>query len=114
MHYPLVSDARSLIWLANQNSITPHVWISRVPKLDQPDLCVFDLDPSEEDPAALRTAVLAVRELLDEFGLPSFVKTSGSKGFHILVPLKARATPRARGASRTARARCWSSASPRS
>jgi bifunctional non-homologous end joining protein LigD len=86
-HYPLANDARSLVWFANQNSITPHVWISRVPKLDQPDLCVFDLDPSEEDPAALRTAALAVRDLLDEFGLPSFVKTSGSKGFHILVPL---------------------------
>jgi bifunctional non-homologous end joining protein LigD len=73
--------------MANQNSITPHVWISRVPTLYQPDLCVFDLDPSEEDPAALRTAALAVRDLLDEFALPSFVKTSGSKGFHIVIPL---------------------------
>jgi len=87
VHYPLVGDARSLVWLANQNSITPHVWISRVPKLHQPDLCVFDLDPSAEDPQSLRTAALAVRELLDEFGLPSYVKTSGSKGFHILIPL---------------------------
>jgi bifunctional non-homologous end joining protein LigD len=87
VHYPLANDARSLVWLANQNSITPHVWISRVPRLYQPDLCVFDLDPSEEDPEALRTAALAVRDLLDEFGLPSFVKTSGSKGFHILIPL---------------------------
>ncbi len=87
VHYPLVTDARSLIWLANQNSITPHVWISRVPRLYQPDLCVFDLDPSEEDPEALRTAALAVRDLLDELELPSFVKTSGSKGFHILIPL---------------------------
>jgi len=87
VHYPLVGDARSLVWLANQNSITPHVWISRVPKLRQPDLCVLDLDPSAEDPRSLRTAALAVRELLDEFGLPSYVKTSGSKGFHILVPL---------------------------
>jgi bifunctional non-homologous end joining protein LigD len=87
VHYPLAGDARSLVWLANQNSITPHVWISRVPKLHQPDLCVFDLDPSAEDPQALRAAALAVRELLDEFGLPSYVKTSGSKGFHILIPL---------------------------
>jgi bifunctional non-homologous end joining protein LigD len=87
VHYPLVNDARSLVWLANQNSITPHVWISRVPRLQQPDLCVFDLDPSAEDPEALRTAALAVRALLHELGLPSFAKTSGSKGFHILVPL---------------------------
>jgi bifunctional non-homologous end joining protein LigD len=87
VHYPLVGDARSLVWMANQNSITPHVWISRVPRLQQPDLCVFDLDPSVEDPPSLRTAALAVRELLDEFGLPSYVKTSGSKGFHIVTPL---------------------------
>src|SRR5204862_8162760 len=45
VHYPLVRDARSLLWLANQNSVTPHVWTSRAPALDRPDLCVFDLDP---------------------------------------------------------------------
>ena len=50
VHYPLASDARSLVWLANQNSITPHVWCSRVPKLHQPDLCVFDLDPPGDEP----------------------------------------------------------------
>jgi bifunctional non-homologous end joining protein LigD len=87
VHYPIVTDARSLLWLANQNSITPHVWTSRLPDLDRPDLCVFDLDPSQEQPGPLRTAALAVRDLLEELGLPSFVKTSGSKGFHILVPL---------------------------
>jgi bifunctional non-homologous end joining protein LigD len=91
VHYPLVDDARSLAWLANQNAITPHVWTSRVPKLHRPDLCVFDLDPSENpseaQPAELRVATLAVRDLLAELGLTSFVKTSGSKGFHILVAL---------------------------
>ena len=87
VHYPLVDDARSLVWLANQNSITPHVWTSRVPDLAHPDLCVFDLDPSREDPTALRASALAVRTLLDELALPTFIKTSGSKGFHILVAL---------------------------
>jgi bifunctional non-homologous end joining protein LigD len=91
VHYPLAGDARSLVWLANQNSITPHVWISRVPRLDRPDLCVFDLDPAAEDPRPLRTAALALRRLLDELGLPSWVKTSGSKGFHVVVPLDAEA-----------------------
>src|SRR6185369_9581805 len=47
VHYPLVTDARSLVWLANQNSVTPHVWTARVPRLDRPDVCIFDLDPSE-------------------------------------------------------------------
>jgi bifunctional non-homologous end joining protein LigD len=90
VHYPLARDARSLLWLANQNSITPHVWTSRVPDLHHPDICVFDLDPSHEDAAALRSAALALRGLLDELGLPSWVKTSGSKGFHIVVPLDGR------------------------
>jgi bifunctional non-homologous end joining protein LigD len=87
VHYPLANDLRSLLWMANQNSITPHVWTSRVPDLGRPDLCVFDLDPAREDPEALRAAALAVRALLDELALTSFVKTSGSKGFHILVAL---------------------------
>ena len=87
VHYPLVEDARGLVWLANQNSITPHVWTSRAPELHHPDVCVFDLDPSKDEPAKLRTAALAVRDLLAELGLPSFVKTSGSKGFHIVVAL---------------------------
>jgi bifunctional non-homologous end joining protein LigD len=77
--------------MANQNSITPHVWVSRLPNLEQPDLFVIDLDPSGDDQAALRQAALHVRALLDELGLPSFVKTSGSKGFHILVALDGQA-----------------------
>jgi bifunctional non-homologous end joining protein LigD len=87
VHYPVAREARALLWLANQNSVTPHVWTSRLPRLDRPDACVFDLDPSQDQPATLRAAALAVRDLLDELGLPSFVKTSGSKGFHIVVPL---------------------------
>jgi bifunctional non-homologous end joining protein LigD len=87
VHHPLVCDTRSLLWLANQNSITPHVWISRVPDLYRPDICVFDLDPSEDRPDALRAAALGLRDLLRELGLESWIKTSGSKGFHIVVPL---------------------------
>jgi bifunctional non-homologous end joining protein LigD len=92
VHYPLVSDARSLLWLANQNCITPHVWASRVPDLFQPDVLVVDLDPSaDEKPDVLRAAALGVRDLLKELDLPSWVKTSGSKGFHIVVPLDGQA-----------------------
>jgi bifunctional non-homologous end joining protein LigD len=88
VHHPLINDTRSLLWMANQNTITPHVWVSRVPALTCPDVCVFDLDPSRDDePDVLRAAALALRDLLDELGLPSWVKTSGSKGFHIVVSL---------------------------
>jgi bifunctional non-homologous end joining protein LigD len=91
VHHPLAGSTPSLLWLANQNSITPHVWTSRLPNLAQPDLCVFDLDPSQDEPGVLRAAALALRDLLAGLGLPSWVKTSGSKGFHIVVPLDGKA-----------------------
>jgi len=91
VHHPLVCDTRSLLWIANQNTITPHVWPSRAPALYQPDICVFDLDPSVDEPDVLRSATLALRDLLKELGLPSWVKTSGSKGFHIVIPLDGKA-----------------------
>ena len=88
VNHPIANNARSLLWLANQNSITIHVWTSRVPRLYYPDICLFDLDPLKEDePARLRAAALGLRDLLEEIGLPSWVKTTGSKGFHIAVPL---------------------------
>jgi bifunctional non-homologous end joining protein LigD len=91
VHHPIANDTRSLVWLANQNSITIHVWPSRTPNLYNPDICVFDLDPSiENELDTLCTAALTVRDVLGEIGLPSWVKTSGSKGFHIAVPLDAK------------------------
>jgi len=87
VHHPIANDTRSLLWLANQNSITIHVWPSRMPNLYNPDICIFDLDPSEDELDPLRAAALNLRGLLAELGLPSWIKTSGSKGFHIAVPL---------------------------
>ena len=87
VHHPVITDEQSLLWVTNQNAITQHVWISRVPDLYYPDICVFDLDPSREDLASVRGAALGLRNLLDELGLPSWIKTSGSKGYHIVVPL---------------------------
>ena len=93
VHHPLVNDTPSLLWMANQNTITPHVWVSRVPNLYYPDVCVFDLDPaSDDEPDVLRATALALRDLLKEVGLPSWVKTSGSKGFHILLSLDGKST----------------------
>jgi bifunctional non-homologous end joining protein LigD len=91
VHHPLITDTNSLLWVVNQNTITPHVWTSRAPDVYHPDICVFDLDPSVDDSRALRAAALALRVLLDDLGLPSWVKTSGSKGFHIAVPLDGKA-----------------------
>ncbi len=88
VNYPVVTDERGLLWLANQNCITPHVWTSRVPHLTQPDICVFDLDPPDNvAPEALIQATVMLGDILREFGCTPWVKTSGSKGFHIAMPL---------------------------
>jgi bifunctional non-homologous end joining protein LigD len=92
VHHPLIGDLRSLLWMANQNCVTPHVWNRRAPDIYHPDLCVFDLDPdpARDEPAVLRGAALALRELLAERGHTSWIKTTGSKGYHIAIPLDGR------------------------
>lgn len=83
-----------LAWIANQGTIAPHVWLSRVGSLEQPDLVVWDLDPASEEgdlPGVLRAA-RQLRELLDELALPSYVKTTGSRGLHVCVPLRPEAS----------------------
>ena len=87
VHHPVVTDTRSLMWVTNQNTITQHVWASRLPDLYHPDICVFDLDPSNDDRDSVRAAAVGLRDLLEKLSLPSWVKTTGSKGFHIVVPL---------------------------
>ena len=87
----------------------PRVDVARAEPV-QPDLCVFDLDPAEDEADVLRAASLAVRDVLAELGLPSWVKTSGSKGFHIVVPLDGTSEFDEVAAFADASASCWSSA----
>lgn len=92
VHHPIVTDLESLMWVVNQNTITHHVWTSRAADLNHPDVCVFDLDPSEDNVADVCAAAIGLRDLLEQLGLPSWVKTTGSKGFHIVVPLDGKTT----------------------
>jgi bifunctional non-homologous end joining protein LigD len=85
--YMLCRTSEDLVYLANQACITPHVWLSRTPDIYHPDQLVFDLDPASTDPRALRLAASSLHGLLDELGLPSFLKSSGSRGLHVVVPL---------------------------
>src|SRR5918996_1203535 len=85
--YAVIADAATLAFLANQACIEPHTWLSRADRPDHPDLVVFDLDPSADDLPMLRRGARAMRRLLDEAGLVPFVKTSGSKGYHVVAPL---------------------------
>jgi bifunctional non-homologous end joining protein LigD len=86
--HPMVNDADTLRWLAQQNCITPHVWNARCDKHDTPDRLVFDLDPTGEDFNQIREAALATAGILRDLGLTPFAKLSGSRGIHVVAPLK--------------------------
>jgi bifunctional non-homologous end joining protein LigD len=85
--YPAISDVDGLVYLANQNTITFHIPCFRTDDLEHPDRLVFDLDPTDGDPAGARFGAREVRGLLAELEVPSWVMTTGSKGFHVVVPL---------------------------
>jgi bifunctional non-homologous end joining protein LigD len=85
--YAVCRTADDLAYLANQGCITPHVWLSRAPDIHHPDQMVFDLDPASDDLGPLRAAAASLRTLLTEIGLASFLKSSGSRGLHVVVPL---------------------------
>jgi len=85
-------EAATLVWLANQNCITPHVWTARADKPDQPDRIVFDFDPPDDSDKshldAIRAGALAIGDLLREKGLQPYAMTSGSRGIHVVAPLR--------------------------
>ena len=88
----VVCEADALVYLVGQNTITPHVWLSRADRLWQPDRMVIDLDPApESDFNAVRRAARATGELLRELGLTPFAQVTGSKGIHVWTPLRRRA-----------------------
>jgi len=87
--YPLCDSAAALVYLANQGAIAFHVWTSRCDTPDHPDELVFDLDPPEGAFELVRTVARLLHDLLDALSLPTFVKTTGSKGLHIVSPLDA-------------------------
>jgi bifunctional non-homologous end joining protein LigD len=89
--HAMACDADTLVYLAGQACITPHAWLSRVPALEQPDRMIFDLDPPDGQFPAVRQAARQIGELLEQLGLTSYAMTTGSRGVHVWVPLRARA-----------------------
>ncbi|WP_369195027.1 non-homologous end-joining DNA ligase [Streptomyces djakartensis] len=88
--HAVCDDTATLLYLADQASITLHRWLSRAARPDHPDRMVFDLDPSGDDFEAVREAARLLGELLDALKLPSALMTTGSRGLHVIVPLDGR------------------------
>ncbi|HEX4557934.1 MAG TPA: non-homologous end-joining DNA ligase [Mycobacterium sp.] len=87
--HPLAERREALLWLANQNCITLHIWQSRRNRLHNPDRLVFDLDPSDTDFAVVRATARATAGVLDDLGLACYVQTTGSRGLHVVAPVRA-------------------------
>lgn len=85
--YPVVHEAASLPYLANQGTITFHMWTSTATKPAQLDYLVVDLDPEEGDTARARSVTRLVGELLTSYGVASIPVATGSKGYHVWMPL---------------------------
>lgn len=86
--HAVCDDTATVVYFADQACLTSHVWLSRTDQLDVPDRLIFDLDPSDEDLDLLRSAVRSVADLLTELGLVPFLMTTGSRGYHVVAPLR--------------------------
>jgi bifunctional non-homologous end joining protein LigD len=88
----VICNVDTLVYLVGQNTITPHVWLSREDRVWQPDRLVIDLDPPPDgDFSAVRRAARHTGELMRELGLSPFSQVTGSKGIHVWTPLRRRA-----------------------
>ncbi len=84
----VVREPATLVYLAAQNVIEPHVFLSRADQPDRPDRLIIDLDPSHERFAEVRAAARAVGDRLRDLGLAPYAMTSGSRGIHVVAPLR--------------------------
>jgi bifunctional non-homologous end joining protein LigD len=84
----VVENAATLAWLANLSCVTMHVWLGRTGDLDRPDRMVLDLDPAEDDFEVVRDAARALKSILDGRGMPAYLMATGSRGLHVVVPLR--------------------------
>jgi bifunctional non-homologous end joining protein LigD len=92
IRYFVLDDLPSLLYVANMGTIPLHVWSSRIAALERPDWCILDLDPKGAPFKHVIEIARHIHALCEDVGLPNFVKTSGSTGLHVLIPLGARYT----------------------
>jgi len=87
IRYFVCDDIESLLYIANMGSIPLHIWASRVGSLELPDWCVLDLDPKEAPFSDVIRTATVLRSLCESIEYPSYVKTTGKTGLHVLLPL---------------------------
>jgi bifunctional non-homologous end joining protein LigD len=85
--HAVIDNAATLVYLANYNMITAHVWASRIEAIGSPDQLIFDLDPSDDDFTLVRETALKLKAMLEEMKLVCIVKVTGSRGLHVIAPI---------------------------
>jgi bifunctional non-homologous end joining protein LigD len=91
VEHVVAGDPATLVYLAGQASITLHPWLSRKDALGRPDRLIFDLDPPDGAATQVRRAARTMAGLLRELALEPWVMTTGSRGYHLTIPLRRRA-----------------------
>ena len=89
VEHVVCNNQATLVYLANQAAITLHGWLARVPRISRPDRLIFDLDPPDHDFSTVRRAARQVVELMQAMEMTPFVMTTGSRGLHVVAPLRA-------------------------
>ncbi len=87
-HLVLIDSAATLAYLANQGALTLHIWLSTRPHIHKPDRMVFDLDPSEDNFDKIKRAAWIIKATLEGRGYSPRLMTTGSRGLHVIAPLK--------------------------
>ncbi len=90
--HAVIENEATLVYLADQACVTPHIWLSKKGALDKPDKMLFDLDPAGDDFSQVKRAAEKLKNFFDDLDIACFVMTTGSKGLHIAIPLKPRWT----------------------
>jgi bifunctional non-homologous end joining protein LigD len=85
--HAVIENAAALVYLAQYNVVTVHVWLSCIQAPNQPDQVMFDLDPADDDFSLVRKTALTLKTLLEELKLVPFVKVTGSRGLHVIAPI---------------------------
>lgn len=87
VHHAVVKNSAGIVYLANQLSVF-HIWLSTIKHVNKPDRIIFDLDPSGKDFSLVRATALQLKKILEYLGLTPFVMTTGSRGLHVVIPIK--------------------------
>ena len=83
----IINSQDSLTYLANQDVLVFHTWLSPISSIEKPDRIVFDLDPAQHDIQTMHSVLKKLKKMIEQHGLTPFLMTTGSRGYHVVIPI---------------------------